>query len=46
LIVNPAGPGVSADANTVQNVTIVASSDMNRDNMVVNAGGTGVRRRK
>jgi hypothetical protein len=26
LIVNPAGPGVSTDANTVQNVTIVATS--------------------
>jgi len=25
LIVNPSGPGVSADANTVQNVTIVAT---------------------
>jgi hypothetical protein len=25
LIINPAGPGVSADANTVQNVTIVAT---------------------
>lgn len=25
LIVNPSGPGISADANTVQNVTIVAS---------------------
>ena len=25
LIVNPSGPGVSADANTTQNVTIVAT---------------------
>jgi hypothetical protein len=25
LIVNPSGPGLSADANTVQNVTIVAN---------------------
>jgi hypothetical protein len=25
LIINPSGPGVSADANTVQNVTIVAT---------------------
>jgi hypothetical protein len=25
LIVNPSGPGLSADANTVQNVTIVAT---------------------
>jgi hypothetical protein len=25
LIINPAGPGVSGDANTTQNVTIVAT---------------------
>jgi hypothetical protein len=40
LIVNPAGPGVSGDANTVQNVTIVATSG-NQILGVINPPGSG-----
>ena len=41
LIVNPNGPGVSGDANTVQNVTIVATTGINRENIFINSTGSG-----
>ena len=41
LIVNPAGPGVSGYANTVQTVTIVATTVISRYNTAVNSTGSG-----